>query len=203
MGMDLYFRVSPTSPLMKEVETFKKLIAIRRKAITAFEKKHCLKRTDGYVEQVIAWGHGGIAGIKVAWDFEANKKRSEAKKLKQSPGQQHRLLQRVGWRWNVKDEFNKPDLRTPEGKAIVVEMKAVPRGVDQCKASARIFGHDEFGVMGDAGPSHGFRLEYAHFVWDKKDVFVIMDKRVKKVATIWPKGLIEVTGSKVAHLVEV
>jgi hypothetical protein len=200
--MDLYFRVSPTSPLMEEVKAFKKHTAVRNKAVTAFEKKHCLPRTDGYVEQVIVWGHGGLAGLKVSWDFEANKKRPEAKKLKRTLGEAYRILPRVGWRWNVKDEFNKPDLRTPEGKAIAAEMKAVPLAIDQKGASARIFGHDAWGVKGEAAPDHGFRLEYAHFCWDKKNVYVIMDKRVKKAATIWPEGLIEVTGGEVAHLVE-
>lgn len=103
-----------------------------------------------------------------------------------------------GWKWSKKFRTNVPDRKTPEGKEIAKQLKALPPGIDKRRESSEIFGHGL--VMSSC--RHGFGLSFAQWGWSRKGAVVAMAPAVKAAAKKWPKGLREIPLSVANKIVE-
>jgi hypothetical protein len=111
--------------------------------------------------------------------------------------------------WRLFEGVWVPNKGTKAGKALAKERAALPQAIDGMKWSSELFKHSM--VMGrEDGPrggssSSGMLLRYAVSGCRKtggKLVAVIrMHTSVKKAAKHWPKGMVEITGSKAEKLV--
>lgn len=164
--MTHYFSVGKGSPLVAEVEKLKALMTEQHKARKVLLKELCLPRTDGLEEVLMVSGGGYVIGLKI----------QAVPRKKNEPYRQvdweERRLKRVGWRWDRKDGFNKPDLRTPEGKAIKARMKTAPGNLDWMNISSRLF--KDSVVFG------GMACYYVVMWWNKDTIIVKMASCVLK-----------------------
>lgn len=164
--MDHYFAVGAGSPLFKEVEELKNLMTIQHNKRKELMKEFCQPRDDGFEEVLMVNGHGGVIGLKI--QAAPGKKGEEVRR--RVIDWEERRLKRVGWRWDMKEGFNKPDLRTPEGKAIKAKMKMAPGNLDWCNISRRLFGHNMIFA--------GMHMWFAVLWWNKDKIIVKMGSPV-------------------------
>jgi hypothetical protein len=192
MSLNIYYRIEKTSPIMETLNEVLAAKKVRAKAINAFMKKHSPKRTDGCTESLMGDGRS-IFGIKV--------ERSHKAKPYRSMHEYQAITDRPGWRYSSKQGFNVPNRQTPDGKAIAADIRALPKGTGWRSISDKIFNAGM--VMGSADGG-GFCIRFASFALDAKTkiAYVIMHPAVKKAAKNWPKGLVEIKGSEIAHLID-
>jgi hypothetical protein len=192
MSLSLYYRIEKSSPVMKTINEVLAAKRIHAKALNAFMRKHSPKRTDGCTEGLMGDGHS-VYGIKV--------ERSHKKKPYLQWHEYRAITDCPGWQYSMKQNFNVPNRKTAEGKVITADLRAIPAGTDWSKISGEVFGH---GLVMDSAEGRGFCLRYASFALDSKTkiAYVIMHPKVKKASKTWPKGLTEIKGSEIAHLID-
>ncbi len=164
--MDLYFRVIPKSPVMAKIDECKERMAAHSKARIAFMKRH------GFSKAARSYGY--------EWSMIGVAEKTD----------------RPGWRWKAAERYSVPALKTPEGKAIKAELKALPPGVEWREVSDALFKHGFVSSHND----RGMCTRWAVFAWNKNGVVCCMHADVKRAAKKWPEGLVEITGSEAAKL---
>ncbi len=103
-------------------------------------------------------------------------------------------IDKPGWRYDRRQGCSVPAKLTPEGKAIEARRRAIPPSVDWRHVSEELFKHGF--ITGKSERGHGFCTRWAVFGWNKHGVICSMHSDVKKAATVWPKGLKEITGTQ-------
>jgi hypothetical protein len=111
--------------------------------------------------------------------------------------------------WRLFEGVWVPNKGTKAGKALAKERADLPQAVDGMKWSSTLFKHGM--VMGreEGGRGPGMLLRYASSgckivgkgARQKLVAVVRMHTSVKKAAKHWPKGMVEITGSKAEKLV--
>jgi hypothetical protein len=98
-----------------------------------------------------------------------------------------------------------PNKGTKAGKALVKERAALPQAIDGMKWSSDLFKHGLIMGREEGSRGPGMLLRYACSGCSKKSgrfvVVIKMHTAVKKAAKHWPKGMVEITGSKAEKLV--
>lgn len=183
-GLYHYFKVGKGSPLIAEVDKLKALKTTQFNARKVLMNEFCLPRTDGLEEVLMVGGRGHVIGLKI----------QAVPRKKEEPYRQvsweEWKLNRIGWRWDVKDSFNKPDLRTPEGKAIKERLKTAPGDIDWSHVSSNLFP--------DSVVFTGTAMYYVVLWWNKDSILVKMDTCVLgkiKPAQIKEYKMTEITAS--------
>lgn len=164
--MKHYFKVSPDSPAMEGVLAIEAAMTARAKGMERFLKGHGISARE-------MWGDSrtilGVVGDKMT---------------------------EPGWRYDSRNGFNKPDLKTTDGREIRKQLLAIPAAPDLCSISSRVFGHKTIFSSIDGRPC----IVFATFAKSERGVICRMDSEVLKAIKL-PAGMTEITASEAQEIV--